>query len=730
MSGSHIRNVVCRACHEQCGLLVEMIGGAPGKIYGDKNNPVYKGYSCVKGRQIGAYGTMPGRLLQSQKRVDGHYVPVDSRRAVIEIADKIGALVAEHGPRSVAFYVGTHGYTNFPAHAFAKAVLEALGSPMMFNAISIDQPGKAIALALHGPWLAGTPPMERWESLLLIGTNPIVSMNGGLGANPAEWLHRAKQRGLKLIVIDPRATEVARQADVHLQARPGEDPAVLAGMARVIIEEGLYDAAFVEAETVGLAALRAAVAPFTPDVVAARAGIEADDLVRAARLFASGGSGAVSCGTGPNMSGHSNVTEYFVKVLSSLQGYWLKADELITNPGVMVNRAPPIAASPGPLPALGFGHKMRIRGLEETLAGLPTAALAEEMLLPGEGQVKALVVFGGNPMSAWPDQLKTYDAMRALELLVCFDPVMSTTARLAHYVIAPKLPLEAATATMSNEMFGNFGPGWGYEVPYAQYSDVVVEPPPGSDLIDEWEAMFDIARHLGLQLRVRDWSFADPGLSLEHGTDLDMSRTLTLDEVWQVITRNAPVPFAEVKRLGGAGHVFDRPPVTVEAKPADWVGRLDIGNADLLTELGGVLVERDAETLAAFPLRLISRRLHDVTNSSWHDAPTIRARVAGNGAYMNPLDIAAGGFEAGDIARIVSPHAHISGILRADPNVRRGCVSMSHAWGGNPGDGDDDDPSLHGANTGRLTSVERDYDRYTGIPRMSTIPVRLERWTA
>jgi anaerobic selenocysteine-containing dehydrogenase len=529
---------------------------------------------------------------------------------------------------------------------------------------------------------------------------------------------------MKLIVIDPRVTEVAALADMHLQVRPGEDSAVLAGIARVMLTEGLYDAAFVDAETVGLAALRAAVEPFTPAVVGARAGISADAVVQAARLFAAGRSGAVSAGTGANMAGHSNVTEYFVKVLTTLAGFWMRAGETIGNPGVMVNRAPPVAASPGPFPATGYGHKMRVRGLEETPAGLPTATLAEEMLMPGDGQVRALLVFGGNPMAAWPDQTKTHAAMQGLDLLVCFDPVMSATARLSHYVIAPKLGLETAATTMHNEMFGNFGPGWGFEVPYAQYSEPVAAPPPGSDLVEEWEAVHRISRHLGLQLRLRDWSIADPVAALEGGTDVDMTRTPSSDEVWHMITRHSPVPFDEVKRLGQPGHVFDRPMMVVQPRPDDWAGRLDIGNPILLDELTSVLHDDDTDD-AAYPYRLISRRLHDVVNSCWHAAPKIEPRVAGNGAFLHPDDLLALGLEDGDAIDIASPLATIAAIVRKDASVRAGCVSMSHAWGGNPGE--DDDPAVLGGNTGRLVPVDRDFDPFTGMPRMSAIPVRVSR---
>ena len=717
--------VICRACHVQCGLLVEMENGRPGKIHGDKNNSVYHGYSCIKGRRLGAYHDLPSRLLHSQRKIaDGSHVSISSADAIGEIAAQVRNLIDRYGPRSIAGYIGTHGYNNFATQAFAYSLFEAISSPMLFTSVTIDQPGKGISLGLHGPWLAGVPSIDKWDVLLLIGTNPLVSMNGGLGVNPARQLHEAKKRGMKLIVLDPRLTDCAQQADIHLQIRPGEDPAVLAGIARILIYEGLIDHNFVASEANGLEALIAAVEPFTPEVVASRAGIDPRDLIRAAHMFASGARGAVSAGTGPNMSGRGNLTEYFVRTLTTLRGFWMKEGDIISNPGVLVNRFPPLAASPGPTPSFGFGEKLRIRGLSETLSGLPTAALADEILTPGEGQVKALFVFGGNPMVAWPDQLKTHDAMKALELLVTFDPHMSATSRLAHYVIAPKLPFEFASTTMLNEMLGNFGPGWGFELPYAQYSDALIAPPGGADVVEEWEVLYGIAQQLGVTLHIKDFSILDPAEAKAKGTTLDMTRTLTTDDVWAMLTKHSPVPLSELKVKARAGHVFARAQVTVQPKPEGWAGKLDIGNPLMMTELEDLARSKPAAVDTAYPYRMISRRLHDVLNSCWHEDPVLQGRVRYNSAFMNPADMTREGIVGGDVIALTSNRATINAIVEAEAGVKPGCISMSHAWGGNPGE--DDNPFLLGANTGRLTSVDSDYDPYSGIPRMSAIPVRLQ----
>ena len=123
--------------------------------------------------------------------------------------------------------------------------------------------------------------------ILLVGSNPLVSIGAAMPAqNPGRLLTEAVARGMKLIVIDPRRTQTARRAQIHLQPRPGEDAALLAAMIHVILAEGLEDAAFVSENTSGVEKLRAAVAPFTPAYAAARADVPAEQIVEAARVFA------------------------------------------------------------------------------------------------------------------------------------------------------------------------------------------------------------------------------------------------------------------------------------------------------------------------------------------------------------------------------------------------------------------------------------------------------------
>jgi anaerobic selenocysteine-containing dehydrogenase len=719
---------ICRFCHANCGILVEVEDGRAVRVTGDRANPAYHGFTCAKGRQLPALHVHPERLLSSQKRVaPGRFAPIASGQAIDEVAERISRILAEHGPRSVAIYAGTYSGPHPATIPFAIGWLLATGSRMVFTAATIDQPGKSIANALHGRWLGGSHVFDESDAWLLLGNNPLISLSGGIPpANPGRRLRLAKERGMKLIVIDPRQTEVARFADVYLQPRPGEDPTLLAALLHVVIREGLYDRDFVRDHVAGFAELEAAVAPFTPGFAAERAGVPAGEIERAARVFAGARRGCGVAGTGPNMSPHGNLTEYLLLALNTLCGRWRRAGERVANPGALLPRAVPVAQAQAPRRAFGFGEKLRVRGLANSAAGLPTAALADEILEPGEGRIRALICVGSNPIAAWPDQHKTRRAMDALDLLVTLDMKLAATSRLAHYVIAPKLSLEVPGLSHSMEALEQTYVAMGYSEPYAQYSPALVEPPPGADVIEEWEFFYGLAQRMGLALKLYP-TRAETGVLRERSDaiDVDMEKKPTTDQIYAQLFASSRVPLDEVKRHPH-GRIFADPPIVVA--PADPANRdrLDVGNAEMLGELAGIAREgaRAAEVRGR-PFRLVSRRMPNVYNSSGRDIEALTRGRLYNPAYLHPDDLAALGLAPGDTVRIASDHASILGIAEAAPELRRGVLSMSHAFG----DAAERDGEFReiGSTTGRLVDGEREFDRFTGIPRMSAIPVSVER---
>lgn len=699
----------CRVCHAACPLEVEVEAGVRLLgVRGDRHDPLFGGYTCIKGRQLGDQHHHADRLRSPLRRTAGGFEPIDSRTALDEIAARIAHIVERHGPRAVASYTGTGAFQNSTAVPVTAAWHAGFGSPSFYTSITIDQPAHRAAGLRMGTWEAGWDNFTDADVSLAIGYNPLVSAYapaGGLqGTNPFVELRRARARGLRLIVVDPRRTELAAAADVWLQVRPGEDAALLAGMVRHILAEGLHDRAFCDRFVDGTDALARAVEPFTVDVVADRAGVPREDLVAAAELFAAGPRGSAGTGTGPNMAPRSMLTEHLALSLNVLCGRVRRAGERLENGAFLTpgdtRRArvvPPSAPTPG--------APHRVGGLSGMAGEMLTNRLPDEILEPGEGRVRALVVSGGNPVVAFPDQARTEEALEALELLVVIDHRMTPTAELAHYVIAPRLALERAD--VPHIMDSRF------PAPYSNYTPAVLEPE--GDLLAEWEVFAGVAARNGTPIEL-------PGgpIPFEDGR---VAPDVDDDTILDLVYARARMPLAEIRAARGVIHDARRVEV-VEADPDD-TGRFDVAPADVVAELGEV-AEAPAPALGdAYPFRLVSRRMKHVVNSLGRELPVLAAVGTTNPAHLHPTDLAALGIEPGELVRIESPHGEVLAVAASGDDVRPGVVSMSHAWGG--GSGATDHVRVAGAPTNRLVSAAVGFDPVTGMAVQSAIPVRVSR---
>lgn len=710
-------------------MVVTIEDGLLTKATGDKENPLYLGYSCPKGRALPELHNNPARLLHSQKRgPSGSFSPISSTTAMDEVAERVQALIERHGPRSIALYVGTNALPYALTGGFANAWMREIGSPMFFTSNTIDQPGKQIAVALHGGWQAGEQHFDEADTWMMVGSNPIISKSAGIPTqDPIRRLNDALERGLKLIVIDPRRTETAQRAHVHLQPRPGEDPTLLAGISNIIITEGLHDTSFVDTETEGFDEFAKAVARFTPDYVAERADVPKQDLLEAARTFGGALTGGCTLGTGPNFATHGNLSEYLSLCLNTICGRWARAGEPVLRPNALL---PAYTARAQPYPtyqAWGKGEQLRVRGLTDTAAGMPTAALADEILLPGDGQVKALFCVGGNPLMAFPDQRKTYEAMQALDLLVTFDTEMSATSQLADYVIAPRMTLETPGMTQPAEMLKYFGHSVGYTAAYAQYSDKVVDPPADSDVIEEWEFFYGLCKRMQLTpTLVGFYGWKRHVESPLRIFPIDMETKPTSEELHALLCEGSRIPLDEVKRHPH-GMIFDDETPVVEPRDSDCELRLQLANEYMIRELDDVRQASSTWDPSSYRYRLVSRRSYHVLNSTGRSIDRLTRKRSHNPAFMHPDDLAALGLSNGDAVTVTSPHDSIPALVESDPTLRPGVISMTHAFGGLPTDVDDDRFREIGSNTGRLIPDDVEYDPVTGIPRMGAIPVAITR---
>ena len=701
----------CRVCHAACPIEVDVdvARNRAIAVRGVANDPLFGGYTCIKGRQLPDQMSDPGRLhAPLRRRPDTTFDETTSGIALDEIAATLRRIIDSYGPRAVAAYTGTGGFQNSVGVPAARAFLQGLGSSSFYTSVTIDQPAKTTAPFRTGIWEAGYHDFSRADVLLAVGYNPMVSSYGPVGGlqgtNPFVVLREAKARGMRLIVVDPRRTELAAQADIHLAVRPGEDSTLLAGLINIVIGEGLHDHEFCDRWVGDLEQLADAVAPFGVDHVATRCDVAADDIVAAARMFAAATRGTAGTGTGPNMAPRPSLTEHLSIVLNTICGRVNREGDRLDSGYFLYpetpRRAQVFAARP---PATGA--PARIRDLRGYRGEMPTATLAEEILEPGEGRIRALIVNGGNPVVAWPDQELTMRAMADLELLVVIDHRMSATAEFAHYVLAPTLSLERADVPHLMDRWFN--------APYTNYTEAVLER--DGDVLNEWEVFWELARRLGSTLPLA-------------GGNVSMDARPSDDEIIDLAYANSRMTMDDVRAQ--RMQVHPELAMVVQAADPECSAQFTLAPDDLMAELAEVLVEEDASAVFGistdqYPFRLVSRRLKQVLNSYGSELPGLAKAGTTNAAYMNPDDAVSLGLRDGDLIDITSPRASVVAVVESAPDVRQGVISMAHSWGGSSLT--DEKVRDIGSPTNRLVSTDRAYDTLTGMVVQSAIPVNVAR---
>jgi anaerobic selenocysteine-containing dehydrogenase len=697
----------CRICMGSCGTVVTVDEkDRIVAIRGDHDDSQTLGYACFKGMRAGDAHNSPDRILRPLKRMeDGSFQPIPLEQALDEISSKIADIRDAHGADALAGYKGGGGVFTASASMLLSDWLETMGSRKAFSSATIDQSAKYVSAGRLGTWPAGRTPFNRGDVFMIVGGNPLVSLTapGFDTRNPAKRLRDAKARGMKLIIIDPRETETAKFADVFLQPLPGEDPTVLAGLLHIIFAAGWEDRAFCERHVADLEALKLAVSPFTPDYVAVRADVPVAKLYEVAEVFAlQSHTGSATSSTGPDMSAHSNLAEHLVECLNIVCGRFVREGEPVDNPGVLNPRWPRKAQVSPAARWWENGYKSRIGNVGMIFGELPTGVMADEILTPGEGQVRFLMVHGGNPAAAVPGQHHIVKALKSLDLLVTIDPFMTVTAQLSHYILPPKMPYERPDLPLFlyETMI--------YPEPYTRYTPAVCAVPENSDLADDTYIFWSLAKRLGVKLR--SW-----------GVDLDMDAPPSVDDFLKIGAQHLTIPFAELQAMPRGGLVPGEAQV-VEPADADAGGRFTVAPADVLEEIQSVIAEANKGALRdAYPYRIAVRRQRDVINSAMRDIPLIRKRLPYNVAYLNPADVAAEGLQEDDRIDIISEAGSITTRVKLDPTIRRGVVSITHGFGGLPGDGGDFDQD--GANTNLLIDPATPRESINAMPRMSGIPV-------
>jgi len=726
----------CPLCEATCGLALEVDVAAHTvtKVRGDAEDVFSHGFLCPKGVSIKELHDDPDRVRTPLiKQADGTFAPASWDAAFALIAEKLPAVIERGGRDAVAAYIGNPSAHSLAFLLYGKVLLKALGSRNIFSASTVDQyPKQAASAMLFGTGTTiAIPDLDRTDYLLCLGANPLAS-NGSLMTAPDARgrLRGIRARGGRIVVVDPRRSRTAQEADAHLAIRPGTDALLLMALLHVVFDEGLDALGAAEGRVApeALAEVRALVADFPPEAVAGPTGLDAEAIRRTARDFATAPSAVAYGRIGTTTQAFGTTASWLIDVLNIVTGN-------LDRPGGAMFPLPPAGlpnakGEPGRGRGARFGRwASRVRGLGEVFGELPVAVLAEEIQTPGEGQVRALITVAGNPLLSTPNSDRLAAAMDELDFMVSIDIYVNETTRHADVILPSPSPLEKAHFDLVFQGFAVRN--------YANWSPPVLARPEG--MLDEWETVLRLV-----------------GVVTGQGPDADIG---AIDElvVRAAIGKEVADPFspwhgreveealAELAPRTGTSRLIDLLLRTgpygltladLEARPHGIdLGALQPRLHEILRTASGTIelappmlvadVARLHEALAAPPAELVLVGRRDLrSNNSWmHNLPLLVRGPARCTLHVHPDDAARLALADGGRARIRSRVGELEVPVEVTDDIRPGVVSLPHGWGH---DQDGAGMGVARANAGVNSNVLTDEDvvePLTGTAVLNGIPV-------
>ncbi|MGC8120086.1 molybdopterin oxidoreductase family protein [Marinobacter sp. VGCF2001] len=706
-NGVHYRT--CHLCEAMCGVAIEVDNGNILSIKGDDKDPLSKGHICPKAVALQDLHEDPDRLKKPIRKTDQGWEELSWNEAFDLVAEKLHGIRQTYGRNSIGVYQGNPNVHNHGALMTSMPFLRAIGTQNRFSATSNDQlPHMLASLEMFGHQiLFPIPDIDHTDLFICIGGNPMAS-NGSLMTVPdiRGRLKALRQRGGQLVVIDPRRTETARLADQFHFIRPGTDAFLLMAMIHTLFAEDLVDAGAAERLVKDVDLLRLAALGFTPEAVASHTGIEAEAIRELARQLANTPRAALYSRMGTSTQAFGGTTTWLAYCLNVLTGKLdVPGGVLFTQPAVDLVA---LGAMSGQQGHFGKRHS-RVRGLPEFAGEYPASTMADEILTPGEGQVRAFVTVAGNPVLSSPNGERLDQALEGLDFMVSVDYYLNETTRHADIILPPTAALERSHYDLIFSQFAVRN--------VAKYSEALF--PAADDARHDWQILLELAHRLekqrkGGRLPLRSelgWKAfktlgPDPILDMllrsgPYGADAGPVRPLVqtaTELVMDILPERNPL--RGLARLSPLNRRWDNLPKGLslaalkEAPSGIDLGPLQPALPERLFTRDGKIhmaprrylsdVERMKTVLEAAPageLLLIGRR-HVRSNNSWmHNS---RRLVKGKDRctlLIHPDDASQRGLKTGDRASVSVENREVALPVEVTDDIMPGVVSIPHGWG-------------------------------------------------
>ena len=705
MSTTHL--TFCRICESLCGLEVEVEDDRVVRIRPDQQHVATEGFACKKGlRQHELYST-PDRLASPMRRQGDRFEAIDWQTANQEIGEKLRSIIQQHGPNAVALYVGTAAGFSVLHPVFAQGFLTGLGSTNTYASATQDCANKfAVADQLYGfPFIQPFPDLEHTECLIIVGANPMVSKWSFLQVpGPRRHINAIRERGGRVIVVDPRKNETAKAAGEHVFIQPGSDAVFYAAFLSELIEQNGIDQDVLNAHTTGFDEVAELVQPWTPEAAEQETGIPPEILREMVSAYARADGAALYCSTGVNMSEHGTTAFWLQEVINLASGNLDRRGGTLVGKGLI--DFPRFGRKNG---LLVSEERSRIGGFKKTNDAFPGGILADEIMTPGPGQIRALIVTGGNPLITMADSDRLLTAFKQLDLLVTLDILPTETASAGHYMLPCTSPLERPDLPFIFPLMLGM-----QSRPYLQATQAVL--PPHGEARDEATIYTDLARAVGRPL------FGSKIFQGLLGLSQRFNRGRVPQRGWLSLLLRACGQKGFKHWLGhGRLRAHHEPGSFLGERVCTGDGKIRLAVPALLARLKGL---RAAEPDRSYPFRLISKREVATHNSFGHNfAPFLQNDFDRNFVYMHPADAESMQLTEDALADVATSDATIRLPVRLTSDLLPGVVAVPHGWG-HQASGQLIARESQGVNVNLLArSGPEHVDNFSGMSTLTAIPV-------
>ncbi len=669
----------CRICESLCGLEVTLDGNEITQVLPDKEHVATRGFACPKGLKQQKMYESPDRLKYPMKRVGKDWIRISWDQALQEIGSKVKQLRKDHGPKSLGMYVGTAAGFSVLHPVFAQGFMDGLGSNNVYASATQDCSNKfAVAEYMYGfPFTQPFPDLEHAKCFIVVGANPVVSKWSFLQVpNPSAHLKEMERRGCKIFFVDPRRTESAKVAGQHVFIRPGTDIFFYLAFLNELIRIGGVHEDRVQKHMKGFEQLREIAEPWTPERAEAVTQIPADRLRTIVRTYKEADGAAMYCSTGVNMGGNGLLAFWIQECINAISGNLDRKGGTLVGKGVI-----DFAKFGSKRGILMQNARSRVGNHRKVNDAFPGGVMADEILTPGDGQLRAMFITGGNPLITMANSNRLREAFQKLELLVTLDILPNETGSLAHYMLPCTSPLERADLPFIFPLMLGL-----QTKPYLQATQAVVKPE--GEQRDEATIYLDLAKASGISIfgspvaqrffealryfhsRKRKKAGEQPGLPQE--TLLNGLLRITGQRSFKSVLKSKHGVLRNPHRVGSflGERVYTQD------------GLIDLAPPQFLEQSKKLELDYQMELERKQVLKLITKR-HVTTHNSWtHNFEDfVKGERQTNYLYMHPLDAEQLGLEQKQMVDVSSETGSVRLPIWLLEDLMPGTVALPHGWG-------------------------------------------------